>query len=224
MDPPTTPRCGAAAPRSKTACLASRCSWWIQIPISIRPRKLALNPAAWTDAPPGTFGASAPYYNDFRWQRQPAESMGFGRIFRIKEGMTLQIRAEFQNIFNRLFYSVPADGVGIFGAPSTNPATGSSTATLSVATDRSVVRRLWVRQLGDRAPAPSPGAASWWRASRSSFTELVGRILGDRIITCPPIYFPQRFSRLRRPPPAQIAQGSASGQERRYRSMMHSVW
>jgi hypothetical protein len=85
--------------------------------------QLALNPAAWKDAPLGTFGYSAPYYNDFRWQRQPAESLGFGRIFRVKEGVTLQVRAEFQNIFNRLFYSTPADAVGIFGLPSTNPAT-----------------------------------------------------------------------------------------------------
>jgi len=86
-------------------------------------QQLVLNPAAWTDAPIGTFGTSTAYYNDFRWQRQPAESMGFGRIFRIREGMTLQVRAEFQNIFNRLFYSVPANGVGIFGAPSTDPET-----------------------------------------------------------------------------------------------------
>lgn len=86
-------------------------------------KTLALNPAAWTDAPAGTYGNSSPYYNDFRWQRQPAESLGFGRIFRIKEGMTLQVRAEFQNIFNRLFYSTPADAVGLFGGPSTNPAT-----------------------------------------------------------------------------------------------------
>lgn len=85
--------------------------------------QLALNPAAWTDAPAGQFGESAPYFNDFRWQRQPAESLGFGRIFRIKERVSFQIRAEFQNIFNRLFYSIPADGVGIFGLPSSNPAT-----------------------------------------------------------------------------------------------------
>jgi len=89
-------------------------------------QQLVLNPAAWTDAPLGTFGTSTAYYNDFRWQRQPAESMGFGRIFRIREGMTFQIRAEFQNIFNRLFYSIPANGVGIFGLPSTTPETGAS--------------------------------------------------------------------------------------------------
>jgi hypothetical protein len=88
--------------------------------------QLALNPAAWTDAPLGQFGSTAPYLNNFRWQRQPAESMGFGRIFRVKEGMSLQVRIEFQNIFNRLFYSLPADGVGIFGSPSTTPQTGTS--------------------------------------------------------------------------------------------------
>lgn len=71
--------------------------------------QLVLNPAAWTDAPAGTYGTSAPYYNDFRWQRQPAESLGFGRIFRIKERFSLQVRAEFQNIFNRLFYALPED-------------------------------------------------------------------------------------------------------------------
>jgi hypothetical protein len=91
-------------------------------------QQLALNPAAWTDAPLGTFGYTSPYLNNFRWQRQPAESMGFGRIFRIREGMSLQVRAEFQNIFNRLFYSLPSDGVGIFGAPSASPATGTARA------------------------------------------------------------------------------------------------
>ena len=88
--------------------------------------QLALNPAAWTDAPLGQFGSSAPYFNDFRWQRQPAESMGFGRIFRIKERVSLQVRAEFQNIFNRVFYSLPADSSPFFGLPANNPATATS--------------------------------------------------------------------------------------------------
>ena len=34
--------------------------------------------------PPGTFGTAAPYYNDYRWQRQPAESLSLGRIFRMQ--------------------------------------------------------------------------------------------------------------------------------------------
>ena len=80
-------------------------------------QQLVLNPAAWVEPPFGTFGASPAYYNDFRWQRQPAESMAFGRLFPMgKEGRyRLQVRAEFQNIFNRLFYSMPSDG-SAFGA------------------------------------------------------------------------------------------------------------
>ncbi len=71
---------------------------------------MVLNPKAWVEAPYGTFGSSAAYFNDFRWQRQPSENMGFGRVFRIKERANLMVRAEFTNIFNRLFYSAPADG------------------------------------------------------------------------------------------------------------------
>jgi len=69
-----------------------------------------LNPAAFTDAPGGTWTTSAPYYSNFRWQRQPAESMSFGRNFRMgREGRyNLQVRAEFQNIFNRLFLAAPS--------------------------------------------------------------------------------------------------------------------
>ena len=72
--------------------------------------QLVLNPNAWVDAPPGQWGTSAAYYDNYRWQRQPSESMGFGRIFRLaQEGKySLQIRAEFNNIFNRLFYSMPS--------------------------------------------------------------------------------------------------------------------
>ena len=73
---------------------------------------LVLNPAAWSDPPQGQFGTSAAYYNNYRWQRHPAENMSFSRVFRIgKEGkQNLQIRAEFQNVFNRHFYSAPIFG------------------------------------------------------------------------------------------------------------------
>jgi hypothetical protein len=69
-----------------------------------------LNPLAFTDAPGGTWGTAAPYYNNYRWQRQPAESMSFARNFRIgKEGKyVLQVRGEFQNIFNRLYMGTPS--------------------------------------------------------------------------------------------------------------------
>jgi hypothetical protein len=88
---------------------------------------LVLNKAAWTDAPGGTFGVSAPFYNNYRWQRQPAESMSFGRNFRIKEGYNLFIRAEFQNIFNRLFLSMPLTGTNspALSANPSNPPTSA---------------------------------------------------------------------------------------------------
>jgi len=75
-------------------------------------KQLVLNPAAWTDAPAGQFGASAFYYNNYRWQRQPAESMAFARNFRFgKEGRyNLSVRGEFQNIFNRHFFNAPTVG------------------------------------------------------------------------------------------------------------------
>ncbi len=66
-----------------------------------------LNPAAWTQPPAGQFGTAASYYNDYRWQRQPSESLSLGRIFRIREKMSLQIRAEFFNVFNRVFLTAP---------------------------------------------------------------------------------------------------------------------
>ena len=83
-------------------------------------KTLVLNPNAWVEPAFGTFGASAPYNNNYRWQRQPAESMAFGRIFRMKERMQLLVRAEFFNIFNRVFYNPPSVGcTGLFGTCTT---------------------------------------------------------------------------------------------------------
>lgn len=72
-------------------------------------RDLVLNPNAWVDAPPGQFGTTAPYLNDYRWQRQPAESMSFGRTFFVnrERNVKFEVRAEFYNVFNRLFISSP---------------------------------------------------------------------------------------------------------------------
>jgi hypothetical protein len=71
-----------------------------------------LNPAAWTDVGTGQYSSTAPYLNDYRWQRQPAESMSFGRVFPLaKEGkVQLNVRIEFQNVFNRTFYLAPSVG------------------------------------------------------------------------------------------------------------------
>src|SRR5579885_1477391 len=87
-------------------------------------RTLVLNPNAWAEPAPGQWGTAAPFYNDYRWQRQPAESMSFARNFPIgkERRVNLQFRVEFQNIFNRLFLSPPAtgrQGVTSGGAPVT---------------------------------------------------------------------------------------------------------
>ncbi len=81
-----------------------------------------LNPAAWAEPTTGEWGVSAPYMNNYRWQRQPVENASLARNFRVgKEGKyVIQFRAEFFNVFNRLFLSMPSV---------TNPLTPISTAT-----------------------------------------------------------------------------------------------
>jgi hypothetical protein len=66
-----------------------------------------LNPAAWANPPLGQWGTSTPYYTDYRYERRPNESMNIGRTFRIHEKMSLQLRAEFFNIFNRTYLNNP---------------------------------------------------------------------------------------------------------------------
>ena len=99
-------------------------------------KTLVLNPNAWTQPGPAQFGVSAPYYISNRWQRQPAESLSVARNFRIKEKYQIQIRAEFQNIFNRVFYTAPATGNGTGTATGTTynnpfPVAGSSSGALN---------------------------------------------------------------------------------------------
>jgi hypothetical protein len=64
-------------------------------------KTFVLNPAAWTDPGAGNWGFGAPYYNDYRYQRRPAESLSLSRNFRIREHMDLNLRGEFFNVFNR---------------------------------------------------------------------------------------------------------------------------
>ena len=64
--------------------------------------------------------AAATYYSDFRGQRRPTENFGIGRQFRMREHLTLSVRAEFTNIFNRAYVNNPAiSGSGI--SPQTSP-------------------------------------------------------------------------------------------------------
>jgi len=68
---------------------------------------LLLNPAAWTNPAPGQYGGSY-YYSNFRGQRRPVENLAIGRQFRIRERISLSIRAEFQNILNRTYLNNPS--------------------------------------------------------------------------------------------------------------------
>jgi hypothetical protein len=71
--------------------------------------QFVLNPAAWVNPPAGLWGTSSPYWNDYRYARRPSESMNIGRTFRVREKMSLEIRAEFFNIFNRVELNNPTN-------------------------------------------------------------------------------------------------------------------
>jgi hypothetical protein len=71
-------------------------------------KQFILNPAAWSDPAAGQWGTSAPYYSDYRGRRLPNEQASVGRMFRLREGTTLEFRMEYTNIFNRRVYSAPS--------------------------------------------------------------------------------------------------------------------
>jgi len=88
---------------------------------SFDPNKdFALDPAAWSNPAAGTFGTAAAYYNDYRFQRHPVEQMSIGRIFRIKESVTVEVRGEFFNAFNRRNMADPIS-TNSTAAPQRNP-------------------------------------------------------------------------------------------------------
>jgi hypothetical protein len=73
-------------------------------------KDLLFNPKAWRDVPQGQWGPATPFYNDFRNPRHPDEQFSLGRRFsmnKLREGMSLQVRAEFFNAFNRLHIANP---------------------------------------------------------------------------------------------------------------------
>jgi hypothetical protein len=60
-----------------------------------------LDPQAWTDPAAGQFSTSSAYYSDYRFQRRPSEQFSLGRTFHLHDRLQLNVRADFQNIFNR---------------------------------------------------------------------------------------------------------------------------
>jgi hypothetical protein len=80
---------------------------------------VVLNPAAWTNPTPGTygpgpsaaFGSNTLFYSDFRGPRRPSESFNITRSFSLKGGdrpVKLSVRADFSNIFNRTILATPS--------------------------------------------------------------------------------------------------------------------
>ena len=78
----------------------------------------------WTQPPAGQFGTAAPYYSDYRYKRTPSENASIARIFRVKERVSIQIRAEWFNIFNRLAIPLPSATNAL--ATQTRTATGTT--------------------------------------------------------------------------------------------------
>jgi hypothetical protein len=72
-------------------------------------KDLTLNPKAWQDVPNGQWGYSAPYYNDYRYERFPSENLNLARVWR-REGFSLEFRGEFYNVFNRTQLPNPSSG------------------------------------------------------------------------------------------------------------------
>jgi hypothetical protein len=65
-------------------------------------KQFVLNPAAWTNPAPGTFGTTSAYLNEYRYRRIENENLSLARLFRIKERYQLSIRMELMNAFNRV--------------------------------------------------------------------------------------------------------------------------
>jgi hypothetical protein len=78
-----------------------------------------LNPNAWSNVPDGQFANDFSVVRTYRGFRYPTENLNFGRSFRIKERVTLSIRVEFTNAFNRLQLPQPNAGNGFFQSTGT---------------------------------------------------------------------------------------------------------
>jgi hypothetical protein len=74
------------------------------------PAQRVLNPAAWVDVPAGMLGGGSRYYSDYRGPHQVSENMNLGRTFQLREKMSLNIRVDLYNVFNRVTLGTPSSG------------------------------------------------------------------------------------------------------------------
>ncbi len=87
-------------------------------------KEFVLNPKAWVNPEPGEFGVTSAYLNEYRYRRVQNENLSLGRIFRIKEGMSLSIRMELMNAFNRVRIPNPSSDNAM--APQVRAANGNT--------------------------------------------------------------------------------------------------
>jgi hypothetical protein len=76
-----------------------------------------LNPNVWENVPDGFWAADQSSIRWFRGRRIPQENANLSRNFRIKEGVNLNVRVEFTNIFNRMQLPNPSIGGNFAQAP-----------------------------------------------------------------------------------------------------------
>ncbi|MDZ4802450.1 MAG: TonB-dependent receptor [Bryobacteraceae bacterium] len=73
-------------------------------------KEFILNPNAWANPVNGQWGTAAAYYADYRTARRPDEQLSVGRNFKLTERMMFSVRAEFFNVFNRVYLNNPDSG------------------------------------------------------------------------------------------------------------------
>jgi len=83
---------------------------------------IVLNKAAWVSVPDGQWATNMSNIRYYRGIRQPTENANFGRMFRIKERVVVNIRMEFANVFNRT--RLPQPNTSGFTAPANKFTTG----------------------------------------------------------------------------------------------------
>jgi hypothetical protein len=64
-------------------------------------KTVVLNPNAWENVPDGQWAAQTSTLRFYRGFRQPTENANFSRNFRFTERVNLNVRIEFNNVFNR---------------------------------------------------------------------------------------------------------------------------
>ncbi|MEO5924634.1 MAG: TonB-dependent receptor [Bryobacteraceae bacterium] len=80
-------------------------------------KTVMFNPNAWENIPNGFWAADQSNIRSYRGIRIPQENANFSRNFRIKEGINLNVRVEFTNIFNRMQLPQPTTAGNFAAAP-----------------------------------------------------------------------------------------------------------